>query len=123
VGWRRCPTLSGAPLLAQKNRGLRLLADQFRPRIRRALDLETHGTPRGFARWHLREGTLPPYQLAFLMGDCLVERRRGLANVTAYFQAFSNSSDRQRNFAQAFGTTLAEFERDVLVYLRAPEES
>jgi hypothetical protein len=83
--------------------------------ISAGLDLETHGTPKGFASWHLREGTLPTYQLAFLMADYLIERR-GLASVKAYFRSFSSSQDRQRNFALAFGTTLAEFEADVLAH-------
>ncbi len=38
------------------------------------LDLQTHGTPQGFASWHVREGTLPTYQLAFLMADYLPSR-------------------------------------------------
>jgi hypothetical protein len=87
--------------------------------FRAGLALETHGTPQGFARWHLREGTLPTYQLAFLMADYLIERR-GLASVEAYFRSFSDSMDRQRNFTRAFGITLAEFERDVLAHLTAP---
>src|SRR6185295_10642933 len=35
------------------------------------LDLETLGNPRGFTVRHLREGSLPTYQLAFLMADYL----------------------------------------------------
>jgi hypothetical protein len=82
------------------------------------LDLEAHGTPQGFASWHAREGTLPTYQLAFLMADYLI-KRRGLARMKGYFRSFSTSRDRQRNFALAFGTTLAEFETDVLAHLLA----
>ena len=90
--------------------------------FRTGLDLETHGTPQGFASWYLREGTLPPYQLAFLMADYLIERR-GLSCVKAYFESFSDSRDRQRNFAIAFGTTLAEFEADVLAHLVVPPKA
>ena len=38
------------------------------------LDLETLGNPRGFTVRHLREGSLPTYQLAFLMADYLITR-------------------------------------------------
>ena len=86
--------------------------------FRAGLDLETHGTPQGFASWHMREGTLPTYQLAFLMADYLIARR-GLTCTKAYFRSFSSSHDRQRNFALAFGATLAEFETEVLAYLEA----
>jgi hypothetical protein len=72
--------------------------------IRAGLDLETHGTPQGFASWRQREGTLPTYQLAFLMADYLIERR-GLVGVEAYFRSFSRSRDRHKNFPLAFGTT------------------
>src|SRR5439155_1596155 len=37
------------------------------------LDLATLGTPRGFTVRHLREGSVPTYQLAFLMTDYLLE--------------------------------------------------
>ena len=86
--------------------------------IRAGLDLETHGTPQGFASWRQREGTLPTYQLAFLMADYLIERR-GLVGVEAYFRSFSSSRDRNKNFALAFGTTLAEFEKDMLSHVVA----
>ncbi len=38
------------------------------------LDLETLGTPRGFTMRHLREGSLPTYQLSFLMTEYLIHR-------------------------------------------------
>ena len=41
---------------------------------RRRLDLDTLGTPRGFTVRHLRDGSLPTYQLAFLMADYLSRR-------------------------------------------------
>ena len=77
------------------------------------LDLEVRGTPQGFTGWHMREGALPTYQLAFLMADYLVERR-GFERMKRYFGSFSRSWDRHRNFEVAFGTTLAGFEGDVL---------
>jgi len=79
---------------------------------------ETHGTPQGLASWRRREGTLPTYQLAFLMADYLIERR-GLGGVEARFRSFSSSRDRNKNFALAFGTTLAEFEKDMLSHVVA----
>lgn len=81
------------------------------------LDLETRGTPAGFAGWHLREGALPTYQLAFLMADYLIERR-GFDRMKRYFGSFSRSRDRQRNFHAAFGASVAEFELDMLGHLR-----
>src|SRR5207245_11561053 len=38
------------------------------------LDLESLGSPRGFTVRHLREGSLPTYQLSFLMPDSLICR-------------------------------------------------
>jgi hypothetical protein len=80
------------------------------------LDLEARGTPEGFTGWHIREGALPTYQLAFLMADYLVERR-GFERLKRYFGSFSRSRDRHRNFEVAFGTTLAAFEGDMLTRL------
>jgi hypothetical protein len=67
---------------------------------------------------HLREGSLPTYQLAFLMTDYLIQRD-GLPRVAAYFASFRESSDRQENFRQAFRQSLDAFEREVLGYLRS----
>jgi hypothetical protein len=81
------------------------------------LDLETLGSPRGFTVRHLREGSLPTYQLAFLMADYLIERQ-GFPTVVEYFRSFSRSQERRRNFRSAFGQTLDEFEREILAHLR-----
>jgi hypothetical protein len=86
--------------------------------IQTPLDLETRGTARGFTVWHMRAGSLPTYQLAFLMADYLIARQ-GLDNVKAYFRAFTESNDRHRNFRNALGVSLAEFEAGVLDHLRA----
>lgn len=82
------------------------------------LDLETLGSPRGFTVRHRREGSLPTYQLAFLMADYLIQRE-GFAQVVEYFRAFSRSQDRHANFALAFQQTLDEFEGEILTHLRA----
>src|SRR6266850_6248996 len=58
------------------------------------LDLETLGNPRGFTVRHLREGSLPTYQLAFLMADYLIERD-GLPKVVDYFSSFARRQTRQ----------------------------
>lgn len=81
------------------------------------LDLEARGTPRGFTAWHLQEGSIPVYQLTFLMMDYLVERR-GFAAIRTYFASFRRASDRRKNFDAAFGESLADFEADVLVRLK-----
>jgi hypothetical protein len=81
------------------------------------LDLEARGTPRGFTDWHVREGALATYQLAFLMTDHLIERR-GFDRLKAYFASFQDSTDRRINFDRAFGETIGDFESDVLAYLR-----
>jgi hypothetical protein len=81
------------------------------------LDLETLGTPRGFTVRHLRDGSLPTYQLAFLMSDYLIERS-GLPSVANYFRLFRDSRDRRANFATAFGQPLDNFEVEVLGHLR-----
>ncbi len=81
------------------------------------LDLETLGSPRGFTLRHRREGSLPTYQLAFLMADYLIERE-GFPRVAAYFRAFAESQDRRENFERVFGQTLDDFEREILAYLK-----
>ena len=81
------------------------------------LDLEARGTPRGFAAWHVREGALPTYQLAFLMADYLIERR-GLDRMTAYFASFKDSADRRANFQSSFSGNIADFETDVIAHLK-----
>jgi hypothetical protein len=81
------------------------------------LDLETLGNPRGFTVRHLKEGSLPTYQLAFLMADYLIERD-GFARVVAYFKSFERRQDRHANFRVTFGRTLDQFEREVLAHLK-----
>src|SRR5437870_13695332 len=61
------------------------------------LDLETLGSPRGFTVRHLREGSLPTYQLAFLMTDYLITRD-GFPRMVKYFGSFSERQGRQENF-------------------------
>jgi len=85
--------------------------------LQEKLDLEARGTPRGFTAWHLQEGSIPVYQLTFLMMDYLVERR-GFAAIRTYFASFRRASDRRKNFDAAFGESLADFEADVLVRLK-----
>jgi hypothetical protein len=82
------------------------------------LDLETLGTPRGFTVRHLREGSLPTYQLAFLMADYLISRD-GLPRVIDYFHSFSGGLDRHENFRNAFGQSLEQFEQEILSELHA----
>jgi hypothetical protein len=81
------------------------------------LDLETLGNPRGFTVRHLKEGSLPTYQLAFLMADYLIERD-GLPRVVGYFRSFERRQDRHPGFRDSFGQTLEQFEREVLAHLR-----
>jgi hypothetical protein len=82
------------------------------------LDLDTLGSPRGFTLRHRREGSLPTYQLAFLMADYLIQRE-GLPRVVAYFRAFATNADRHQNFVRTFGQTLDDFESEVLTHLRS----
>jgi len=81
------------------------------------LDLEARGTPQGFTAWHLQEGSIPVYQLTFLMTDYLVQRR-GFEVIRTYFASFRRASDRRKNFEAAFGESLTDFEKDVLVRLK-----
>jgi hypothetical protein len=81
------------------------------------LDLQTLGTPRGFTMRHLREGSLPTYQLSFLMAEYLIHRE-GLPRVIEYFEAAAQSRDRQATFQRVFGQSLDQFEREVLQYLQ-----
>jgi hypothetical protein len=82
------------------------------------LDLETLGTPRGFTMRHLREGSLPTYQLAFLMTDYLIQRD-GFSRLVEYFAAVGRGRDRRANFQRAFGQSFEEFEDEVLEHLHA----
>jgi len=82
------------------------------------LDLDTLGSPRGFTLRHRREGSLPTYQLAFLMADYLIERE-GFPRVINYFRAFADGQDRRENFERVFGQSLDDFEREILAYLKS----
>jgi hypothetical protein len=82
------------------------------------LDLETLGNPRGFTVRHLREGSLPTYQLAFLMADYLITRD-GFPRVVAYFRSFERKQDRHANFRETFGQSLEQFELEVLAHLKS----
>jgi hypothetical protein len=82
------------------------------------LDLETLGNPRGFTVRHLREGSLPTYQLAFLMADYLIARD-GFPRVVAYFGSFETRQDRHANFRRTFGQSLEQFEQEVLAHLKS----
>ena len=84
--------------------------------VQSGLHLETHGTPRGFTVWHVREGSRATYQLAFLMADYLIAKQ-GLDRMKGYFASFRGSPDRQANFRRAFGGTITAFETDMLAYL------
>jgi len=84
--------------------------------VARRLDLETLGTPRGFTVRHLREGSHPTYQLAYLLTDYLIARE-GLDRVVGYFRSFAKRVDRRGNFAAAFGQSLGEFEQEALAHL------
>ena len=79
------------------------------------LDLESLGSPRGFTIRHLREGSLPTYQLAFLMTDYLI-RRHGFAGLVEYYRSFAAGRSRHDAFRLAFGQSLEEFENEMLVY-------
>lgn len=81
------------------------------------LDLETLGNPRGFTVRHLKEGSLPTYQLAFLMADYLITRD-GLDRVVNYFRSFERRQDRHANFRETFGQSLDQFEQEVLGHLK-----
>ena len=79
------------------------------------LDLETLGTPRGFTVRHLREGSLPTYQLSFLMTDYLI-RRHGFDGLVEYYRSFAAGQPRHDAFRVAFGQSLEEFEGEMLRY-------
>ncbi len=81
------------------------------------LDLETLGNPRGFTVRHLKEGSLPTYQLAFLMADYLIERD-GFPRMLDYFRSFERRQDRHSNFRDTFGQSLDQFEKEVLAHLK-----
>jgi hypothetical protein len=82
------------------------------------LDLDTLGTPRGFTVRHLREGSLPTYQLAFLMTDYLIERH-GFQRLIEYFRSLAEGLDRRASFQRSFGQDLQHFEAEVVDHLRA----
>jgi hypothetical protein len=81
------------------------------------LDLATLGTPRGFTVRHLREGSVPTYQLAFLMTDYLIQRH-GFGRVVEYIRSFGSSQTPRENFERSFGSSLDDFEREILTHLK-----
>lgn len=82
------------------------------------LDLATLGTPRGFTVRHLREGSVPTYQLAFLMTDYIIQQH-GFARVVEYIRSFGTTQSPRENFERAFGVTLEDFEREILTHLKS----
>jgi len=82
------------------------------------LDLATLGTPRGFTVRHLKEGSVPTYQLAFLMTDYLIQQH-GFNRVVDYIRSFGTSQTPRENFEKAFGITLDDFEREILTHLKS----
>lgn len=108
----------GLDTLARRRELARLGIRNHRALLAARLDLETLGSPRGFTVRHRREGSLPTYQLAFLMADYLIQHE-GFDRVVAYFRAYAKRQDRHENFAKAFGRTLDEFEHEILTYLRS----
>ena len=83
---------------------------------RSRLDLETLGSPRAFTIRHQQEGSLPTYQLAFLMADYLI-RRDGFARLVQYFRLLAGT-DRVVAFEQSFGQSIERFEAEILAHLR-----
>ena len=66
---------------------------------------------------HLREGSLPTYQLSFLMTEYLIQRD-GFSRLVEYFAVVARSRDRRANFRRAFGQSFEQFEGEVLEYLQ-----
>jgi hypothetical protein len=99
-------------IAARRMSALRHIREQAGLRQAR-LDLRTLGTPRGFTVRHLREGSLPTYQLAFLMTDHLI-RRHGLARLTDYYRALAAGHERFESFRATFDQSLEEFELEML---------
>jgi hypothetical protein len=87
---------------------------------RSRLDLETLGSPRAFTIRHQQEGSLPTYQLAFLMADYLV-RREGFQKLVGYFRMLG-SGDRVAAFEQSFGQSIGAFEQEILAHLQNRSE-
>jgi hypothetical protein len=103
--------------MAKRRESARLGIRNHAALVAARLDLETLGSPRGFTLRHRREGSLPTYQLAFLMADYLIERE-GFARVVAYFRTFGEGQDRRENFERVFSQTLDDLEREILAHLK-----
>lgn len=80
------------------------------------LDLETLGSPQGFTRRHLRDGSQQTYQLAFLLADQLI-RRDGFDRLVEYFRTCGTRVDRRESFVAIFKQSLHEFEQEALAHL------
>ena len=89
---------------------------EYPPVVAQRLDLASLGTPRGFTVRHLKDGSQPTYQLAYLLADYLISRD-GLDRVLGYFRSFAVRADRRGNFRAAFGQSLDEFEQEALTHL------
>lgn len=84
---------------------------------RSRLDLQTLGSPRAFTIRHQQEGSLPTYQLAFLMADYLIQRD-GFPRVVQYFRSLA-VTDRHTAFERNFGQTIDAFEAEILTHFQA----
>jgi hypothetical protein len=107
----------GLDTVRQRRVGARMGIRNYASLLAARLDLETLGSPRGFTLRHRKEGSLPTYQLAFLMADYLIERN-GFTSMVEYFSAFGQGHDRRENFQKAFGQTLEAFEPEILSHLK-----
>ena len=107
----------GLDTVRQRRVGARMGIRNYASLLAARLDLETLGSPRGFTLRHLKEGSLPTYQLAFLMADYLIERN-GFTSMVEYFTAFGQGHDRRENFQKAFGQPLEGFETEILTHLK-----
>jgi len=83
---------------------------------RSRLDLQTLGSPRAFTIRHQQEGSLPTYQLAFLMADYLIQRD-GFPRVVQYYRSLA-ITDRHVAFEGSFGQTIDAFEAEILAHLQ-----
>jgi len=106
----------GIEVLAERRAMARVAVRGHAPVVGRRLDLGSLGTPRGFTERHLAEGSLPTYQLAFLMTDQLIEQH-GLRTLVTYFRLCGSGLSRDESFRLAFGMTVRDFEVKVLDHL------
>ncbi|MBI2204525.1 MAG: hypothetical protein HYU41_11815 [Candidatus Rokubacteria bacterium] len=117
VKFRTIDAMGLRPYAPSRAAVARAVHQEFRPG--RFPELATLADSREWIAARQRHGTIATYGQAFVAADRLLERA-GRDTGVAYFARFAVSRDRERNFADAFGVSRADFFKEFRRHLATP---